>query len=371
MAALAPAQPSGRRGGRRRIEVVVLATLTVLTLVGWRAVAEWGKDATAEGRAVYRHRAVLEETVTAQPTRRPLVAWLGDSTIIGESYPRRMDDWLRDRYRGESRVVAYPGLTTFNYYELMGPVLALRPAVVVLIANLRAMPAPRTDLPVPADLGAFDDLASMIPEEELPRALALPWQVRGVSLPRLVLLRLLRYDALEQSMYLFEGLRSLAQQQHPWEGVAPPPSLPSSVALAAYLDAIHGLEKRYDQEIRPDAPFARMLAGAIEMARSRGVRVLVVASPIPWEALRDTVGYDHARYARRFDVLRGVVEARGATFVDYHEALKASGFRDDGGHLTVAGATALSQILRRPLGMALADTLHHVHAPPTYEPPAP
>jgi len=346
------------RGGGRRLEVTLLATLALLAAAGWGAIVQWGADAPAEGRSLYAYRTYLQNVLAIQPTRRPLVAWLGDSTIVGQSYPQRMEDWLQRHYRAESRVVAYVGLTTYNYYELMGPVLALRPAVVVLVANLRTLFVPRADQPIPTDLGGFDDLASMIPEDELPRALTLPWQVRGLSLPRLLLLRLLRFEAVEQSMYLFEGLRSLAQRQRPWEAVAPPTPLPESVVLEAYLEVIRVMEQRYDQPITAGAPFVRMLGATVDMARRRGVRVLVVASPIPFEQLQRSIGYDRAMYAQRFATLRAVTEASGGAFVDYHEALQASGFRDQGGHFTDGGATALAQILREPLGAELDAALH-------------
>ena len=361
---------TGRRGGRR-LEVTVLATAALLAAAGWGAIVQWGADATTEGRAIYAYRAYLQHVLALQPTRRPLVAWLGDSTIVGRSYPQRMEDWLERQYGGESRVVAYVGLTTYNYYELMGPVLALRPAVVVLVANLRTLFAPRPDQPIPSDLGGFDDLASMIPEDELPRALTLPWQARGLSLPRLLLLRLLRFEGVEQSMYLVEGLRSLVQRPRPWEAVAAPAPLPEPVGLAVYLEAIRGMEQRYDQPISADSPFVRMLAASVDMARRRGVRVLVVASPLPFEQLEHSIGYERAKYAQRFATLRAVTEASGGTFVDYHEALQASGFRDQGGHFTDAGASALAQILREPLGAELDVALHRASPGRVRRAPAP
>lgn len=344
-------------GARGRIEVIALTMAIVLALAAWSAVASWGEDAAEAGLALYAHRTYLENVLAAPIKRRPLVVWLGDSTIVGNSYPQKTESWLRDRYGAESRVISYVGLTSYTYYELMDRVLELQPAVLVLVANLRTLYSPPSDQPLPPDLGGHDDLASMISSDELPHALTLPWQIRGMSLPRLLLLRLLRYESVEQGMYLFQGLQSLVQKRSPWEQLIATPPLPPEASLAAYLELATVAQKRYDQPVALDGPFVRMLGASIDVARRAGVRVVVVGSPVPRDTLRQSIGYDPAVYAQRFDVLRHAVEAHGATFLDHHETLPATGFRDTSGHFSEPGAIALSEMVRRPIANEIEAAL--------------
>jgi hypothetical protein len=75
------------------------------------------------------------------------------------------------------------------------------------------------------------------------------------------------------------------------------------------------------------------------------VATLVIASPIPYEPLRDLGWYDPEVYARRFAAMRNAVEAEGGTFLDLHEALASDGFLDKGGHTNEVGTRWLAELI--------------------------
>jgi hypothetical protein len=185
----------------------------------------------------------------------------------------------------------------------------------------------------------------------------LPWQFRGVSLARLGLLRLLRFPTVEKLALMTDGLQTLAQELDVWTRVVAKPPVRPEVSLGVYLEGAAAFGRAYDIPLSRGHPYVRMLGETVRMAARRGVRVLVVGSPIPWEAIKQQRGYDPAVYAARFAVLRDAVERNGGTFLDYHEALTSAGFRDNGGHYNEAGAAALAERLDGPVSAALEAAL--------------
>jgi hypothetical protein len=89
-----------------------------------------------------------------------------------------------------------------------------------------------------------------------------------------------------------------------------------------------------------------MMEATVRLAREAGVRVVVVGSPIPFEGMSKTVGYDPDLYRGRFAMLAAVVEAAGGTFVDLHDALPAARFEDTFGHFDAEGGAMLAERLR-------------------------
>jgi hypothetical protein len=185
----------------RRIVVGCTSLVLALGVALGLALALAGRGALASGEALYHHRRALARMAEGASGARPLVAWLGDSTIVSvgqDTYPRLVGAALAG---GEQRVIATPGLNFFDYYFVMGPVLEGAPDLIVLVAHLRMFGAN-------TGTRTFTDLASMIPTSELPAAVMLPLPEQGISVPRLFLLRALRLAPLERAAYVFEGLRS-------------------------------------------------------------------------------------------------------------------------------------------------------------------
>ena len=98
----------------------------------------------------------------------------------------------------------------------------------------------------------------------------------------------------------------------------------------------------------------RMMDATIRVARKAGVHVIVVGTPIPYEDMRESVGYDPEVYATRFAVLRAAVKDAGGIFVDAHETLARDLFTDPVGHFDEAGATILAERIRPVIEQELA-----------------
>lgn len=323
----------------------------VLGAVLGLAVLGDGQKAVETGRGLYQHRRYLTRGLELPLRARPFVVWLGDSTIasIGQAtYPKLVAaDLERVGLAGDYRVLATPGLNFSDYYFLMGPVLDRHPDLVVLVAHLRMFGEG-------SGARTFTDLASMIPGSELAATLALPLHEQGVSLPRLLLLRLLRLAPVEEGVYLLEGLRSRFQEAAWWNVLGlRRPIWDVTTGMRALADTLPNVLRTYDVPVGPRHALVRMMAGAVRMASRRGVPTLVIASPIPYEPLRNLGWYDPEVYARRFAAMRNAVEAEGGTFLDLHEALASDGFRDNGGHYNELGtqrlATQIEPVVRRML----------------------
>jgi hypothetical protein len=322
--------------------VTVILGLWLVLIVG-AAVAGYRYEsgrAASRGWTLYGYREILRKQLRETSRSRPGVVWLGDSTMLGlkrPSYPQLLQGVEPDV---SASVLGFIGSDFFTYYSLVGELLAThRPAVLVTVAHLRLFRQPSQD---PTGMSETrNDLFSMIPTAELPRALRLPFSARGVSMPRLLLIRLLRYQTIERFFYFLEGAHKLvAEAEVPWLG-------PNDIDRpGGGFRAIGIALKASDISVSPDHPTVRLMAATVRMAREAGVRVVVVGTPLPFEGMGDAVGYDPALYAARFAVLREAVEGAGGVFVDLHEALPRDGFVDPVGHFTVAGAGKLAERIR-------------------------
>ncbi len=112
-----------------------------------------------------------------------------------------------------SQVVAAPGLDFYAYYALMGPALATRPRLVVMVANLRLFN--------PAGFRSFNDLVGFVPIAELPRLMTLPYAARGMTAPSLVLAQLAGTERGFTALLLAEGLRRRAADAEWWAMLGP------------------------------------------------------------------------------------------------------------------------------------------------------
>jgi hypothetical protein len=320
-----------------RVAITVLCGAATVALAIWLAARTWGAEAERTGRSLYVYRRGYVTLTTPPRNPVPLVAWMGDSTIMGvrrPSYPQVLAPRLRERVRTDSRVIAGAAFDFYTYYYLMGPVLDLKPDLIVAVAHLSTFALKRTNR------FTYNDLCSMVPTAELPRAALLPFAARRLSIARLMLARLLRLDAGEQALFFFEGLRSLYQDAPAWKPLGPrePPLRidPREVATAV---------KAYDIPVSRLSPLVRMMGATVRMASDRGTEVLVIGIPIPHETLRKRWRYDEAVYARRFAVLRAVVEENGGRFLDLHEALETREFADVGGHYNPDGVAHMASLV--------------------------
>jgi len=342
------------RGLGRVVRIVVVAGV-VVTAVWAFAIFTWKPVAASHGETLLGHRHAFREKFTPSPTGAPQVVWLGDSTVVHDSYPQLLEPWLQQTYGVESIIAAAAGMTTFNYYDLMGSALDVHPAMIVFLANLRMFATHRPDGTPVQQFG--DDLASMIPTAELPHALALPWMARSISLARLLLVRMLELPPVERAVALTAGLNDAIQTRSPWEVlVGPPPPRPRAVSMGLLFQGFQIQAELYDVRITPRQPYVQMMRAAIRMATRRGVPVVVIASPMPMEHLK-SYGLENSAFTPRFALLRGIAESEGATFLDFHDALTRPSFADNVGHYTPAGAGTFAELLKQPIGSAVTAAL--------------
>ena len=315
---------------------IVIGVCFALTLSAIAAASAWcfGRDARRLGADWIGARLeVLTQIADFPSGSGPLVAWLGDSTIMGETvtpYPDLITGVRSWPVRGQ-------GFDPYAYYFSLEPILAQRPALVVMVANLRVLGSSK-----PRD---FSSLADRLPARALPGAALLPWYGRGISLPRLLLNRTLQWRPVYDTAMTLDGLRGLYQQADFWKRLdltAEPLTVGYSRFFLSMNDLLHG----YDTPLTPRTPAVRMLDACIERVRAAGSKVLVIVTPIPAEHLRTFPWYDPKANVARILALQQDWEAMGAQVVDLHDYLAQSFFRDYGGHPTLTGHQILAERLQ-------------------------
>jgi hypothetical protein len=314
------------------------ATLGTATIVWlgplWNASVE-------QGREKYGRRFAILNQLTRKNSEIPLIAWLGDSTMLrGISEIPPYPDLIRRELRGSQPftnvIVAIPAQDAYHHYSLLGAVLELKPKAVFILANLRLFGAPRVT--------NFLDLASWIPPAELGRALWLPWHERSITIPRLVMAQALRHETAEKVFFAAEGLRELFQNEVL-------PLLSRAGRPSTREEGIARTLREYTEELDGRHPVLRMIVAAVEMATRRGVRAVVVIPPMPLQAV-ERAGIAAAP-SEQAAALRRAVEPAGGELVALYDLLGAEGFRDEIDHLTMFGtrqvANALTPVVKASL----------------------
>lgn len=314
-----------------RLVAIVAACITSLIVIVAATVVAIGSEAAHQGFLDYRFRARFMGRF--KHADRPLVAWLGDSTIALQPphvpYPTYVEENLSDTLAIQTFNWSLPGLDQYNHYLVLGRVLSFRPDALFIVANLRLMNTAGSGSPIL-------QLASMIPASELPRASLLPWHARSVTVPRLLLARALDWGPVETAAKLFDGVRKMFRDRLD----AVPPSYHALDAAVRYAQAF----RRFDTPISAGSPAVEMLSATVDMAVRHGVPTTVIVAPIPIGRLEKAHLYG-PRTRQRIEVLRKAVEGAGGHLLDYHAILPAEEFADFTGHYTVEGKHHLADLL--------------------------
>ena len=176
----------------------------------------------------------------------------------------------------------------------------------------------------------------------MPATLQLPFGFRGLTVPRLLLARLLRAPVAEQAFYVAEGLRHDFHASDTWTVGVP---LPTPRPLARFFGGMRNMLVDYDQAIAEGHPLVEFAAAGVFAATRRGTRVLVIVPPIPVHMLRPRGLYDPGVVAGRIDVLRTAVESNGGHLLDLHDALGPTQFRDASGHFNDDGVERMIELV--------------------------
>ncbi len=340
------------RAAMRRVVTIVAVFLAILGVSWWQLALWLGDDAVAVGRTLYPYRRLVAPLTEPDRARADIV-WLGDSTIMSTDdaappYPVLLDRRATRPAGYSSTVVAAPGLDFYAYYALMGPALATRPRLVVMVANLRLFN--------PAGFRSFNDLVGFVPVAELPRLMTLPYAARGMTAPSLVLAQLAGTERGFTALLLAEGLRRRAADAEWWATLGPErPEGPGWSTDDRRTRGLAAKVREYARPIGPHHPLVRFAGAAVAMATRHGTRVLVVVSPMPLDVLREQQVFDDRRIASGIAALREAVTATGGTLVDFHGALPKDAFADVEGHMTSDGMERMSALLLAPIALELRD----------------
>ncbi len=336
----------------RRVAVIVCVFLLLVAAAGVAVYRTADPSARTTGLVLYGHRKVLADLAGAVRTR-PQVVWAGDSTLMRiAQYPSYVDfikrDVLDPAHVG-TVMLAAPGMDAYSYWSLSGRIAALHPKLVVLIANLR------TFMPEGGVRG-LSDLAGEIPLTDLPRTLALPYYIRGMTAPRLLLARALATQLGEDVFLTFEGVRRNVQEAAAWRWLGPENRAPiPGEQFLRFADMSERLLVAFDRPLGPSNPLLRFTAATVSRLVDAGATVLVVVTPMPWERSLETHHYEEGRFASRIALLRDVVESSGGRLVDLHRGLTKQFFRDTDCHFTADGAAEVAKLLTPEVRRILAE----------------
>jgi len=321
--------------------LIVIASNSCLTFSAVIAIAVglYWEPAVQLGRKRHWSAELLMIQAKACPVRKqPLVYWMGDSTLWSlkqKMYPqlisRETEPFL------DHCIVQTPGLDYFNYFTMMGPALKFKPDLVVTIANLRMFAPHRDD-------AVFRDLMPALSASELPRAALLPLYARDLTVPRLLLDRVISMDGVKRVFIFLDGLRAMFQESERWTLLGP--RTPSLSVEQQRRRTFRTLMAAYDEELTEGHPVVQMMGATVDMARRSGVKSLVIVVPIPYELLAKDGFYDPLVSWRRIDALRRTVTRNGGCLIDLHATLSPEEFSDIAGHYNRQGAVHLARVVK-------------------------
>lgn len=328
-----------------------MAISAVVTFVAADAAlhARWATTVEDTGAELHDYAVTLAAAFEEPPPAPPLVDWFGDSTMMsgpsGKSWADAIAAQLRTRHV-DGRSLAYPGRDFYHFYCALPRYLAANPSVVVFTANLRFFRETREDT------GLTD--TCVLPWDQVLRALTLPWYRRGITVPRLLLTQLLRFDLVRERALFYDALRSTVLWHS--DGNAEPAAEPTRrERFQTYLRGMRLWREGFEEPFGPRSAVVRMMTASVRETVRRGAVALVVVIPVPREQLTESGVYDSGEFARRVAVIEDAVARAGGTVLDLHELLPQEEFRDRSGHFDPRGAArlanAVSPHVHRLLGL--------------------
>jgi hypothetical protein len=316
-------------------------------------------------------RAKLQR-LAADRSQRECIGFLGDSTVMaypsGQKVPEQVQLALQraapDRFQVLS--LAAPGSASFDSYAVSFPISRSsidRMVVAFSLASLSTS-AKSTARHWRARF-ARPELAGWIPPRHLIRAMDLPLHAFGITFDRLLLsIALFELDLVEtwhrysaEQVRAVGGLRALRRAAEPGKRRTGWPTVRvyrhPTIRNRFPAGAMRGLLAGALAGAASDHPMLRLLHAALEVFRAAGVATLVYAVPIDVEHMRRIGVYDAAGIETTLAALERVVTSTGATFLDLHDLLPTTGFRDPAGHFAFEEPTNGPQIVAEKLAATL------------------
>lgn len=301
----------------------------------------------------------LPELQAAERRGETTVALLGASALVSYPEGRRVPDRLQQRLSARVVSLGMPGSGPFDYYFLADEVAAVGPDAVVIAVNLDHFSEAWRDA------YSRPQLAGWVRPARLAEALALPLERTGLTADRLLfyvaVVQAGGYDAWYWLTLRQAQLGRARERLEAWlqGGVYEPRSdtgddtperrfrrAVSRDTIARVFDSPDlrhyrepALREHYEAVLAglpDDDPVLEVLDATIRRLTGAGARVLVYVEPIETGPLRRAGLLDDAGEAglsRSLAALAATARARGASFVDLHDALPSEAFRDAPGHL--------------------------------------
>jgi len=296
------------------------------------------------------------DTIAAKKQRFERVALFGDSlTMCTDAETQRVDKLgrqLSQQIRAAGRAVeivdlSQVGLWPLFFYALLDEALALSSSAVIFEVNLRTFMDPLArpgEERLPGLARKLDFASSLEVTESLER--------EGLSVLDPPLMRLKEQLGL---LYVLEGAREtgLGVLHDAGESIRTTLALPrrSSLPVMEVLRRA-GLTYAVDYTDNPNAEVLRAIVAALRRAQ---IPFLFYVAPINVDYIQSTPELAAPDLAQRLEALRDYVGASKVEWLDLHDALPASMFRDFLNHLRVQGCIRLA----RPITQRLLHLMAH------------
>lgn len=316
------------------------------------ALAELGRgDGSVDSGALKR----LDVTA-GKKQRFERVAVFGDSlTMCVDPDTRRFDSLGRHlnlQINAAGRPVevvdlSQVGLWPLFYYALLDEALALPSSVVVVEVNLRTFMDPLArpgEERLPGLARKLDFTASLQVTESLER--------EGLSVLDPPMMRLKEQLGL---LYVLEGAREagLGLLTDAGESIRTTLGLPRRWS-PPLMEVVRRAALTYAVDYT-DNPNAKVLRAIVTALRQAQVPFLLYVAPINVDYIQSTPELAAPDLAQRIEALRGYVGASKVEWIDLHDTLPASMFRDFQNHLRVQGCVRLA----RPIAQRVLHLLAH------------
>lgn len=365
-----PAQSSRPRAQRTALAIVA-SLFTLAGFLGIGALLIWGLDAAEEP---YRK---VELDLVRQLDRKltllgrydgpPRLAYLGDSLSMptnGKPAPAELAQILRKRAGappGSSTLINFSsaGLTSFSHYFISERLAGLGVDRFIIATNLGWFSRKR--------FAQQPALAGMLPANRWPEAATLPLHEIGLSADEVVL----------SNAWLQTGLFNI-----PWQIQREQVRFRNAVDRAGHRlqHAVgHARGARYQRRVTqyrthriydgkrptyigavdrwgavleglaPDDPNLLVLDALVRRLRATGARVLVMVPPTNVEIMTKLDLAPGDGFQTSLDRIRDVATQHGADFLDLHDLLPDSAFRDPTDHLNFRARPLPARLIAQQL----------------------
>lgn len=308
---------------------------------------------------------LFEQMVARMRQERPAferqMVMLGDSMLMpapgkhgpkDAAVPRRLERTLQllvgERPRLRVYPFAQPGASYSMFYFLSDALARAQPDVVALSVNLPSLSRHwRTGPWVRTDLAAWLD------PSRLGQALALPLNRLGLTADRLLALTACNVLGLRPAWGDIQRMQVRTQASYKQLRLSLARPLADARGRALWRSRLSGTQHGFRFRnggyghtkdamrgmARGDVAFA-LIEASVRHLTQRGIRTLVYLTPVNVEHMRKLDAYDPAGVAVIARHLGAATRAAGGEFLDLHDLLDDSGFRDAAGHLSFHGKTS-------------------------------